>query len=126
MRALPDLLHGEAVCIDMALTTALSLHRGMVSPPQARDIWRVMAELGLPRWHPVCTPELLRDALEDTVRHRDGRQLLPLPIGVGSARFVNDVTAAQLDRACADLERLTWQHAGAAEARRGAGVRWAT
>ncbi|MFG1914413.1 sedoheptulose 7-phosphate cyclase [Micromonospora sp. NPDC048898] len=112
MQALPELLHGEAVCVDMALTTVLAQYRGMVSPTEARHIWQVMGDLGLPRWHPVCTPELLLHALEDTVRHRDGRQLLPLPVGVGSARFVDDVTPAELTHACADMERLTWEFDG--------------
>jgi 3-dehydroquinate synthase len=113
MQALPELLHGEAVCIDMALTTTLALHRGLVSTAQATAVWRVMGDLGLPRWHPVCTTELLVRALEDTVRHRDGRQLLPLPAGVGAARFADDVTPQELARARADLEQLTWENAGA-------------
>ncbi|MFF5533124.1 sedoheptulose 7-phosphate cyclase [Streptomyces cinerochromogenes] len=97
MHALPELLHGEAVVIDMALTTALATLRGDVSEAQADRIYNVIQALGLPLWNEVLEdPSLLEDALRDTVRHRDGQQRLPLPIGIGRHRFVNDVTSAEL------------------------------
>jgi 3-dehydroquinate synthase len=103
MAALPDLLHGEAVTIDMALTTALAHRRGLVTGSQQDLIQSAMRDLGLPLWHPVCTPRLFEGALEDVMRHRDGRQHLPLPVGIGSARFVDDVTSAELLAALDDL-----------------------
>jgi 3-dehydroquinate synthase len=112
MEALPELLHGEAVSVDMALTTLIAHHRGLVSAADVKYIWRVMDQLDLPRWHPVCTPDLLARALDDTVRHRDGRQLLPLPVGVGSACFVDDVSRSELARACAELQQLSWARSG--------------
>jgi 3-dehydroquinate synthase len=99
MKALPSLLHGEAVCIDMALTTVLAEHRGLISGGDRDRVLGVMAELGLPVWHDVVTPEILIDALHDTVRHRDGRQRLPLPVGIGDAVFVDDVTLPELTEA---------------------------
>jgi 3-dehydroquinate synthase len=103
MRALPDLLHGEAVGIDMALTTAIAHRRGLVDETEQRRIGAVMRGLKLPQHHPVCEVGSLADALEDTVRHRDGLQRLPLPVGIGSARFVNDVTVDEIERAVAVL-----------------------
>lgn len=106
MHALPSLLHGEAVNIDMAVTTAMGELRGYVSPAQASRIYRVMVDLGLPLWdEALSTPSLLADALEDTIRHRDGQQRLPLPVGIGQHRFVNDVTADEIDRALALLRQ---------------------
>ncbi|MGW0615350.1 sedoheptulose 7-phosphate cyclase [Streptomyces sp. NPDC002788] len=105
MHALPELLHGEAVVIDMALTTALSALRGDVSQAQADRIFSVIRALGLPLWNDVLDdPGLLEAALRDTVRHRDGRQRLPLPVGIGRHRFVNDVDPAEL-RAATELLR---------------------
>jgi 3-dehydroquinate synthase len=105
MHALPELLHGEAVVIDMALTTALGVLRGDVSQGQADRIFSVIRALGLPLWNEVLEdPSLLEAALRDTVRHRDGRQRLPLPVGIGRHRFVNDVDPAAL-RAAAQLLR---------------------
>jgi len=106
MRALPTLLHGEAVCIDMALTTVLAERRGLVSSRSRERILDVMRRLRLPICHPLCQPELLKDALHDTVRHRDGLQRIPLPVGIGAARFVNDITLAELSRAAETLVEL--------------------
>lgn len=106
MHALPSLLHGEAVNIDMALTTAMGELRGDVDTEQASRIYRVMLDLGLPLWDDVLsTPNLLADALADTVRHRDGQQRLPLPVGIGQHRFVNDVTAEEIGHALALLKK---------------------
>ncbi|MEU0899202.1 sedoheptulose 7-phosphate cyclase [Streptomyces massasporeus] len=99
MAALPELLHGEAVCVDMALSAVISHRRGLLDRRDLVRILRVMDRLELPAWHPVCTPELLTQGLADTVRHRDGKQLLPLPDGIGRARFVNDVSSTELDAA---------------------------
>ncbi|GAB3444608.1 3-dehydroquinate synthase [Streptomonospora sediminis] len=97
MHALPELLHGEAVAIDMAITTALATLRGDVSKDDADRIYSVMRNLDLPMWNDVLTePSLLENALRDTVHHRDGKQRLPLPLGIGRHRFVNDVTATEL------------------------------
>ncbi|MEU5429168.1 sedoheptulose 7-phosphate cyclase [Streptomyces olivoreticuli] len=106
MYALPALLHGEAVCVDMALTTVLAWRRGLVGEEQRDRILGVMRTLELPRWHDLLEPGLLAAALADTVRHRDGKQRLPLPVGIGDATFVNDVTAEELAVAVDDLRRL--------------------
>ncbi|MEW2620826.1 sedoheptulose 7-phosphate cyclase [Streptomyces sp. NPDC048106] len=108
MHALPELLHGEAVVIDMALTTALATLRGDVAEAQAERVYRVIHGLGLPLWNEILEDStLLEEALRDTVRHRDGQQRLPLPIGIGRHRFVNDVTPGELR----DAARLLRDHA---------------
>jgi 3-dehydroquinate synthase len=106
MRALPELLHGEAVTIDMALTTVLAEHRGQVSSAQRSRILELIRVLELPTWHPLCTPDVLLPALRDTVRHRGGTQRLPLPIGIGAAVFVNNVSEQEIVRASATLTDL--------------------
>lgn len=103
MDALPELLHGEAVCIDMAVTTAIAHGRGLVGDEDYRRIMATIETLRLPAYHPICTVERLGAALADTVRHRDGAQRLPLPVGIGSAQFVDDVTVAEIGAA---LDRL--------------------
>jgi len=103
MRALPELLHGEAVAVDMALSLVLAHRRGWLTDDELIAAREVLADLGLPTWHPVCRPEVLAEALADSVRHRDGRQLIPLTAGIGRARFVDDVTTAELTDALALL-----------------------
>ncbi|GAA4955146.1 sedoheptulose 7-phosphate cyclase [Actinoplanes utahensis] len=104
MHALPDLLHGEAVAVDMALSTELAHHRGLLSAADRDRIHRVITDLGLPTWHPVCSPGLLAEGLADTIRHRDGRQRVPLTVGIGRARFVDDLTLAEIDEALATCQ----------------------
>ena len=99
MTALPELLHGEAVCLDMALTTAISVHRGLVTHDEATRIFNVMGMLGLPVVHPSMTLDVLVTALIDTTRHRNGLQRLPLPTGIGKAIFVNDLTPSDIEAA---------------------------
>ncbi|MGC5344251.1 sedoheptulose 7-phosphate cyclase [Streptomyces sp. DT24] len=107
MRALPSLLHGEAVCVDMALTTVLGWRRDLVTTEQRDRVLAVMRGLELPSWDPLLDqPELLTEALRDTVRHRNGQQRLPLPDGIGGAVFVNDLTEAELLSAVDDLRSL--------------------
>jgi 3-dehydroquinate synthase len=78
-----------------------------------------MDGLELPTWHPVCTTDLMARGLADTVKHRDGEQLLPLPLGIGRARFVNDVSRAELDTALAVLLDLGGGGVGALAATSG-------
>jgi 3-dehydroquinate synthetase len=104
MRALPALLHGEAVCVDMALTTVMAYRRGLVSQEERDRVLAVMSALELPIWHHLLEPEVLARALEDTVKHRDGQQRLPLPVGIGGVTFVNDVTEPEL-RAAVVMQR---------------------
>ncbi|WP_033289736.1 sedoheptulose 7-phosphate cyclase [Amycolatopsis jejuensis] len=101
MRALPALLHGEAVCIDMAMTTLIAEDRDLVTTGERERIFTVMRKLRLPTWDPVLDPDLLTNALRETVRHRDGKQRLPLPRGIGDVVFVNDVTPQEIDLALA-------------------------
>jgi len=106
MRALPALLHGEAVTVDMALTTVLAEARGLVSTPDRERIIGLMRRLRLPVWHPLLEPGLLEPALRETTRHRDGLQRMPIPVGIGGACFLHDLTVAELGRAAELLREL--------------------
>nr|WP_314144340.1 sedoheptulose 7-phosphate cyclase [uncultured Rhodococcus sp.] len=106
MEALPALLHGEAVSIDMALTSALGFLRGSLSSDDLDRILTVMKRLGLPVWNDVLSTDGVLDAaLADTIRHRDGRQRLPLPVGIGGHHFANDVTNEEIASALSLLAR---------------------
>nr|A1YPR2.1 RecName: Full=2-epi-5-epi-valiolone synthase; Short=EEVS [Actinomyces sp.]ABL74381.1 2-epi-5-epi-valiolone synthase [Actinomyces sp. Lu 9419] len=106
MRALPALLHGEAVTVDMALTTVLAEARGLVSTSDRERIFQVMRRLRLPVWHPLLEAGLLEHALRETTRHRDGLQRMPIPVGIGGARFLHDLTVAELTGAAESLREL--------------------
>jgi 3-dehydroquinate synthetase/predicted NBD/HSP70 family sugar kinase len=107
MRATPRVLHGEAVAIDMAFSTVLAAERGMLSEPDCDRILRLLERLRLPLSHELVTAPGFVSALEETTRHRDGRQRLPLPTGIGSGTFVNDVEPPEIERAVARLGEVT-------------------
>lgn len=106
MMALPELLHGEAVNVDMALSTILSTQRGLISIEERDRIFALMRKLRLPVYHRLCGPTVLVNALADTVSHRDGLQRMPLAIGIGSACFVNDLQPSELFTAADTLREL--------------------
>jgi 2-epi-5-epi-valiolone synthase len=96
MAALPELLHGEAVAVDMALSLVLAAQRELISADELSRALGLIEAYGLPTYHKQCDEELLMDALADTTNHRDGLQRLPLPRGLGRAVFINDLTRAEV------------------------------
>ncbi|WDN57044.1 sedoheptulose 7-phosphate cyclase [Streptomyces clavuligerus] len=112
MRAEPQLLHGEAVSIDMALSCAIAHDRGILGREATMRVIGLLHRVGLPTWHPVCDLSQLCSGLEDSVRHRDGHQHLPVPTGIGRARFLEDVTPEDLGRATTLLADLALESAG--------------
>ncbi len=111
MAVLPELLHGEAVAIDMALCLVLAAQRELIT---AHELYRSLTLLdacNLPTYHDQCTEELLMKGLTDTTNHRDGQQRLPLSRGLGSAVFVNDLTRAEVRSAVRYLADRARQNA---------------
>jgi 3-dehydroquinate synthetase/predicted NBD/HSP70 family sugar kinase len=105
MASLPLRAHGEAVALDMALSIVISKMRGLLDAGAAQRALSALVELSLPLYDDVMTPDLLWAALDDTRRHRDGMQRVPLLSGIGRATFVNDITKAELTTAIAVLRR---------------------
>ena len=97
----PPLLHGEAVAVDMALSISLAEQRGLIDEADAVRCLTLLHRLGLPLTNGMFVPGLLQRALEDTVKHRDGLQRVPLMTGIGRATFVNDIDDAELTAAVA-------------------------
>lgn len=100
MQALPALLHGEVVAVDCVLSAVLAVHRGMLPSSQFERIVTTTRGMGLAPSHPMfADPSVLRQALADTMRHRDNQQHLTLLKGIGQTVFVNDLTERELERA---------------------------
>jgi len=103
MAVLPELLHGEAVAIDMALSLVIAAQRDLMSAHQLSRALALIERYNLPTYHPQCEEELLLKALADTTSHRDGLQRLPLSRGIGKAVFINDLTRSEIRSAVAYL-----------------------
>jgi 2-epi-5-epi-valiolone synthase len=98
------LLHGEAVLLDIAISTLIARGRNLLSDEATGRIFDLVAALGIILDPTILDPQLLwRSVLERTC-HRDGLQRVPLPQGIGNCAFVNDVNPDEIDSAVKTLE----------------------
>jgi 3-dehydroquinate synthase len=105
--SLPELLHGEAVALDCLFSSCLSYNRDLLDEDELSRIFRVTKDLGLPTTHrSFLDSKQLMTSLTDTVKHRNGSQNLPVPVGIGSHQFLNDIQENEVARAAITLEEL--------------------
>lgn len=114
--SLPELLHGEAVALDCLFSSCLSFNRGLLDEVELSRIFRVARDLGLPTIHEsfLDSKQLMR-SLMDTIKHRNGSQNLPVPVGIGSHQFLNDIQEDEVIKATKTLEELNRREVGSAE-----------
>merc|ERR1711918_265692 len=93
-----ELMHGEAVAVDMAFMAVLSNVLGLVSDGERDRILNLLRKCQVPVYNPLFTREWLHGAMAGREKFSMG-QKLPLPVGIGKARIVNDVTTEELDKA---------------------------
>ncbi|SDT32532.1 3-dehydroquinate synthase [Pseudomonas asplenii] len=110
MKAVDTLLHGEAVAVDMCISTLVAANRKLLDPRQALRIIELTQKIGLPITHPTCTSTNIAQALAEIVKHRDGLQRMPVPIEIGRATFLHDVTAPECIHACEQLRNIAQQY----------------
>lgn len=84
------LTHGEAVAVDMALSTRIATRLGVLGGDDGEVIIDALRIVGLPTSSPYATPELLARAADEAVAHRGGSMNLVLPDGIGHASFLSD------------------------------------
>ena len=106
MKALPGLLHGEAVNVDMMFSLILAKQRGLLSCQDFERVLGIMRRINLPIFHELCNYEFLQQALEDTVKHRNGLQRLPITAGIGNCTFVNDISNDEIRNGVAEFQRI--------------------
>lgn len=108
MMALPELLHGEAVALDILFSCFIAMRRDLLSEADVQRVIDVMTAMRLPISHRFFhDPELLNKALSDTIKHRDGQQRLPLPSGIGQCIFVNDIQYNEIVLAAQEMENVS-------------------
>jgi 2-epi-5-epi-valiolone synthase len=102
MRSLTDrnvesLTHGQAVTLDVIYSCIISNYRGMLSNNDIKNVFSVVQKLNLPTFHPYFTePNLLMESLNDTIKHRNGDQNLPIPKSIGKSIFINDLSYEEI------------------------------
>ena len=66
--------------------------------------------MGLPTGHELFRdPLMILEALNDTMKHRNGAQNLPVPKSIGNSIFVNDLSFDEIKMGALGLIRLNEQ-----------------
>ncbi len=106
-----DLLHGEAVLLDVCLSSLIAQGRGLLSAGETARLFQLVAALGLNLDASLLKPAILWDSVEERTYHRNGLQRVPLPLGLGGCSFANDITQGEIAaNARLLVERTVVQH----------------
>ena len=94
-----SLAHGEAVAIDMILSTTIAVNRGLCEPETLDRLRSLLAAADLPLGHDVCCADLVMDCLDSARAHRGGELNLVVPLGLGTAGFIQEVDRHEIEEA---------------------------
>jgi len=105
------LLHGEAVLLDMLISTLIAKERSLLTEEDTLRIFHLIAMLGIVPDTTLLDPQLLWLSLEERTYHRNGLQRVPMPCGIGECVFLNDIKAVEIEYAVKELaDRITAKH----------------
>jgi 3-dehydroquinate synthase len=90
-----QLLHGEAIAWGMIAATGIAAHRNLITADEAAQIERVVRAYGPLRGFTANAPELVALTAKDK-KNRSGARSFVLPLGIGDATVVRDVSEAEL------------------------------
>ncbi|NEQ99033.1 MAG: sedoheptulose 7-phosphate cyclase [Cyanothece sp. SIO2G6] len=110
------LMHGHAVSIGMAFGSTLALEMGWLSVAERDRIVNLCAALGLSVYHPILEDTNLMLEGQKNMRRKRGEGGLwaPLPTGIGSCNYAQDVSLNTLESAVKTHQQhcLTLANAG--------------
>ncbi len=110
------LLHGEAVLLDILVSSVIAERRQLLGAADAARIFALVDALGIELDFSLLDGEIMWRSLLDRIEHRNGLQRVPLPAGIGHCVFINDITRTELDGALQALHaRLKERHEPALE-----------
>lgn len=96
------LSHGEAVALDMLLSSVISVELGLCASTFVARLVRLFAAVGLPITHRLLDRDLALEAMAAARKHR-GTLNLVVPLAVGAVTFLQDVRDSILDAALARM-----------------------
>ncbi|MBK7320420.1 sedoheptulose 7-phosphate cyclase [Candidatus Villigracilis affinis] len=98
------LFHGEAVLLDIVISTLIANARDLLCDEETSRIFRLINDLGIELNASILDPSLLWQSLTERTYHRNGLQRVPMPHGIGECIFVNDINADEIESAVKNLE----------------------
>ncbi len=99
-----DLLHGEAVLLDICLSILIARSRSLLTDEETSRIFHLIDRLGIVLDISILDPHQLWGSLEERVYHRNGLQRVPMPQGIGGCVFINDINFNEIEHAIKILE----------------------
>lgn len=93
-----QILHGEAVAIDMAISCQISYLHNLVSKKQLDEIFTLFQTLGLPIYSTLINLDEMWVSLSSIVAHRGNQLNLVIPKGIGDCLFIENM--CDLDKSC--------------------------
>jgi 3-dehydroquinate synthase len=96
-----EVTHGEAVAVDMLLTTMIAVRRKLCGEPVLERLVALYRSLGMLKLSERFGPEVLGPALHSARLRRGGRIHMVIPTRIGAGAFLDEVTA---EEACLALE----------------------
>jgi 3-dehydroquinate synthase len=100
-----ELLHGEAIAWGMLAAARIALERGLLTSSQHERITRTITLYGPLKPFTADPHELVALTAKDK-KHRSGTRSFILPVGIGDAVVVRDITEAELLNATNSLFTL--------------------
>lgn len=92
------------------MSSLIAEQKGLLPTEQADALLGLYARLGLPCSIRGITAATYKKARDEIVVHRDGLLRAPLPQGIGSCAYVDEITDDEIDQAFARLETFIAQH----------------
>lgn len=101
------LFHGEAVLLDVLVSTLIGRARHLLSEEDSDRIFRLVHTLGIVLDTSMLEPCLLWQSLIERTYHRNGLQRVPMPSGIGNCVFLNDIKLDEVESAAKALETVS-------------------
>jgi|MDTC01.1.fsa_nt_gb 3-dehydroquinate synthase len=108
MRNMEYLLHGEAVTLDCLFSSCIAYHRNLLSHTDLMRIFNLAKNLKLPTRHPAfMNSDEIKESLSDTMKHRNNKQRIPVPVSIGNYKFINDLSEQDILKVTKIYEALS-------------------
>ncbi|MCK4120521.1 sedoheptulose 7-phosphate cyclase [Ralstonia pseudosolanacearum] len=108
-----EVTHGQAVAIDMAISTTLARRFGLLDEHDFERILQLMHSLNLPIFHKsTLQTDEFHQSLKGVVAHRNGALNLVVPKGIGAYEFIHSASDVPLHEIEAAVRYLEGRHAG--------------
>ena len=101
------LKHGEAVCLDVILSSCIAYNRGFLDMNELNKIFLISKKSKIPINHEyILNLDYLLESFNDAIKHRDGNQNLPLPKNLGNYVFINDLKIDEIRKSIKTYEKM--------------------